>query len=187
MSLAHAVLTSLLEKPSSGYDLARRFDKSIGYFWHATHQQIYRELARMESAGWIASSVPADAGKTRKKEYRVLPAGRQELARWASQSSPPMDLRDEFMVKLRADAMLSEVDLRPELTRHLALHREKLAHYQAIKQRDFATGAVLSRHALIQHMILKKGILYEQGSIVWAQEMLDVLVQLAAPQATLNP
>ena len=45
MSLAHAVLTSLIEKSSSGYDLARRFDKSIGYFWHATHQQIYRELA----------------------------------------------------------------------------------------------------------------------------------------------
>jgi DNA-binding PadR family transcriptional regulator len=53
------VLTSLLEKASSGYDLARRFDKSIGYFWHATHQQIYRELARMEAAGWIESSVPA--------------------------------------------------------------------------------------------------------------------------------
>lgn len=180
MSLAHAVLTSLLEKPSSGYDLARRFDKSIGYFWHATHQQIYRELARMEAAGWVASSVPADAGKTRKKEYRVLPAGRQELARWAAHSSPPMDLRDELTVKLRADAVLSEVDLRPELARHLALHREKLAHYQAIEQSDFATGAVLSRHALIQHMILKKGILYEHSSIAWTLEMLTALDHLAA-------
>ncbi len=81
MSLPHAVLTSLLEKSTSGYDLARRFDKSIGYFWHASHQQIYRELARMEAAGWIAAFVPPDAGKTRKKHYRVLPAGRQELAR----------------------------------------------------------------------------------------------------------
>ena len=76
MSLAHAVLTSLIEKSSSGYDLARRFDKSIGYFWHATHQQIYRELARMEAAGWIESSSAPDAGKTRKREYRVLEAGR---------------------------------------------------------------------------------------------------------------
>ena len=180
MSLAHAVLTSLLEKPSSGYDLARRFDKSIGYFWHATHQQIYRELARMEGAGWIVSSVPADAGKTRKKEYCVLPAGRQELARWAGQASPPMDLRDEFMVKLRADAVLSEVDLRPELVRHLALHRDKLAHYQTIEQRDFVTGAVLSRHAMIHHMILKKGILYEHSSIAWTLEMLAALDTLAA-------
>lgn len=181
MSLAHAVLTSLLEKPSSGYDLARRFDKSIGYFWHATHQQIYRELARMERAGWIESSIPADAGKTRKKEYRVLPAGRTELARWAVQSAPPAELRDEFMVKLRADAVLSEVDLRPELARHLALHRDKLAHYQAIEARDFPVAGTFSRQAQIQHMILRKGILYEQSSIQWTQDMLEALELLALP------
>ena len=168
MSLAHAVLTSLLEKPSSGYELARRFDRSIGYFWRATHQQIYRELARMEASGWLASSVPADAGRTRKREYRVLAAGRRELAQWAAQPAALPDLRDEFMVKLRADAVLAEVDLRPELQRHLALHREKLAQYQAIEAR-------------IQHMILKKGILYEQGSLAWTQDMLELLARLAPP------
>jgi DNA-binding PadR family transcriptional regulator len=180
MSLAHAVLTSLIEKSSSGYDLARRFDKSIGYFWHATHQQIYRELARMEAAGWVASSVPPDAGKTRKREYRVLPAGRAELARWASETSPAMDLRDELMVKLRADAALDEVDLRDELRRHIALHKDKLAQYRAIEQRDFANVQALSRHGRIQHMILKKGILFEKGSIAWNQEMLQLLGDLSA-------
>lgn len=175
MSLAHAVLTSLIEKSSSGYELARRFDKSIGYFWHATHQQIYRELARMEAAGWIESSSAPDAGKTRKREYRVLPAGRDELARWAQAPSEPMDLRDEFMVKLRADAALGEVDLRDELRRRVALHRDKLAHYRAIEQRDFLHGKPLSREARIHHMILKKGILYEEGSIAWSEELLAML------------
>ena len=175
MSLSHAVLTSLIEKSSSGYDLARRFDKSIGYFWHATHQQIYRELARMEAAGWIESSSAPDAGKTRKREYRVLDAGRAELARWAVEPSPPMDLRDEFMVKLRADAALGEIDLRNELRRRIALHHEKLAHYREIEQRDFLDERPLSREARIHHMILKKGILYEEASIQWAQEMLEVL------------
>ena len=175
MSLSHAVLTSLLEKATSGYDLARRFDKSIGHFWHATHQQIYRELARMEAAGWIESSSAPDAGKTRKREYRVLPAGRAELVRWAHAPSPPMDLRDEFMVKLRADATLSEVDLRPELRRQIEQHQAQLAHYRAIEAHDFPPGRALSREARIQHMILKKGILYEEVSIGWAQEMLDVL------------
>ncbi|MEU0155402.1 PadR family transcriptional regulator [Micromonospora fulviviridis] len=42
MSLEHAILVSLLEQPASGYELARRFDRSIGRFWTATHQQIYR-------------------------------------------------------------------------------------------------------------------------------------------------
>jgi DNA-binding PadR family transcriptional regulator len=175
MSLAHAVLTSLLEKASSGYDLARRFDKSIGYFWHATHQQIYRELARMEAAGWIASSIPADAGNTRKKEYRVLPPGRQELARWAQEEAPPMDLRDEFMVKLRADAVLGEINLAPEVRRHVALHEERLAQYRAIEARDFPPGKPLSRGQRIQYMILRKGILYEQGEIDWGHDMLTVM------------
>ncbi|MGA7054394.1 MAG: PadR family transcriptional regulator, partial [Mycobacterium sp.] len=42
MALPHAILVSLCERDGSGYELARRFDRSIGYFWAATHQQIYR-------------------------------------------------------------------------------------------------------------------------------------------------
>lgn len=181
MSIAHAVLTSLIEKSSSGYELARRFDKSIGYFWHATHQQIYRELARMEAAGWIESSSAPDAGKTRKREYRVLPAGRAELVRWAREPSVPMDLRDEFMVKLRADAALGEIDSRDELRRRIALHQDTLDHYRTIERRDFLHGKPLSREARIHHMILKKGILYEQGSIAWDTEMLALLQESADP------
>ncbi|MCB2031198.1 MAG: PadR family transcriptional regulator [Rhodoferax sp.] len=177
MSLSHAVLTSLIEKPSSGYDLARRFDKSIGYFWHATHQQIYRELARMEEAGWVESVAAPDAGNTRKRSYRVLPAGREELVRWAREPSAPMDLRDEVTVRLRADAALGSLGLEDELHRRIALHQEKLEHYHAIEARDFPAGKVLSRSARIQHMILKKGMLFEQGSIAWTQEMLAVLAQ----------
>jgi DNA-binding PadR family transcriptional regulator len=178
MSLAHAVLTSLIEKPSSGYELARRFDKSIGYFWHATHQQIYRELARMEEKGWIVSDSAPDAGATRKREYKVLPAGRAELVRWTQEPAAPIDLRDEFIVKLRADAALDEVDLRAELRARIAQHGEKLAHYRAIEARDFARGEAMPRAARLQHLILKKGILYEEGSIAWAKEALAVLAPL---------
>jgi DNA-binding PadR family transcriptional regulator len=173
------------KKSTSGYDLARRFDKSIGYFWHATHQQIYRELARMEAAGWIEAYVPPDAGNTRKKHYRVLDAGRTELARWAQDSADPMDLRDAFTVKLRADAVLGEVDLVPELQRHLTLHEERLAQYQRFEARDFARAQPLTRAQTIQHMILKKGMLYEEGEIAWGREMLALLT--APPAATGTP
>ena len=184
MSLSHAVLTSLLEKASSGYDLARRFDKSIGYFWHATHQQIYRELARMEEAGWVESVAASDAGNTRKRSYRVLPAGRDELVRWAREPSAPMDLRDEVTVRLRADAALGPLGLEADLLRRIDQHEEKLQTYRDIEARDFPPGQVLGREARIQHMILKKGILFEQGSIAWTGEMLDVLASSPPPSAT---
>jgi len=175
MSLSHALLTSLLEKSSSGYDLARRFDKSIGFFWHATHQQIYRELGRMEAAGWIESCTAPDAGKTRKRLYRVLPLGQAELLRWAAEPCAPMDLRDEFTVRLRADAAVGPIGLAGELERRIGLHQDKLKTYREIEQRDFAGDLPLSRAARIHHMILRKGILYEEGSIQWSQQMLAVL------------
>ncbi len=93
MSLPHALLTALVEKSSSGLELSTRFDRSIGYFWHATHQQIYRELARLEEAGWV-ESLPPESGRGRKRVYRVLPAGRAELRRWAGSADQPAPLRD---------------------------------------------------------------------------------------------
>jgi DNA-binding PadR family transcriptional regulator len=181
MSLSHALLTSLLEKTSSGYDLARRFDKSIGYFWHASHQQIYRELGRMEEAQWIASSAAPDAGKTRKRIYSVLPAGRDELRRWAGEACPPMDLRDELMVRLRADAAIGPLGVDAELERHIVLHQTSLERYREIERRDFPAGLTLSRQARINHLILRKGILYEEVSMRWAQEMLAALREGSGP------
>ena len=177
MSLSHALMTSLLEKSSSGYDLARRFDKSIGFFWRATHQQIYRELARMEKAGWIASEAAPDGGRTRKKLYKVLEAGRTELQRWAREPAPLLDIRDEFMVRLRADAAIGPLGLAPELKRRLQLHRTKLAAYQAFEARDFPDHATLSREARIQHLILKTGLMYEESWVRWCEEALVVLAQ----------
>jgi DNA-binding PadR family transcriptional regulator len=175
MSLSHALMTSLLEKSSSGYDLARRFDKSIGFFWHATHQQIYRELARMEKAGWITSEAAPDGGKTRKRIYQVLDAGKSELQRWALEPAPPMDTRDELMVRLRADAVLGPLGLGDEIQRHLHLHRTKLAAYRSIELRDFPPDTAMSRERKILHMILKTGIMYEQGWVHWCEEALTVL------------
>lgn len=179
MSLAHALMTSLLEKSCSGYDLARRFDKSIGFFWSSTHQQIYRELARMEKAGWIESAAAPDGGKTRKRIYQVLDAGQQELKRWAREPAPPQDMREELMVRLRADAVLGPLGLEDELARRKLLHEEKLAGYRAIEARDFPPDRVLSREAQIQHMILKTGIMFEEGWARWSGEALDLLRKTA--------
>lgn len=183
MSLAHALLTSLLEKSSSGYDLARRFDKSIGYFWRATHQQIYRELARMEAAGWIASEAAPDGGRTRKRLYHAQEAGRAELLRWAREPAPMVEMRDELMVRLRADAAIGPIGLDVEIERRADLHAAKLAAYRAIEARDFPPDRPLSREARLQHLILKTGIMYERGWLEWSNEALAVLRETPGSEA----
>ena len=84
MALEHALLVSLTERAGSGYELARRFDKSIGFFWNATHQQIYRVLKRMEERGWVVGETVPQEGRPDKKVYTVGPSGHAELSRWIS-------------------------------------------------------------------------------------------------------
>lgn len=179
MSLQHALLTSLLESSSSGLDLANRFSRSIGNFWHATHQQIYRELARMEAAGWVVS-MPAESGRGRKRAYEATAAGRVELSRWVREQVDPKPLRDELMVRIRAEAALGTADLLPELARHLALHQAKLAHYQGIEARHFS-NRVLTRAEQIQLLVLHAGIMAEQMSISFAEQAQQIL---ALPDGT---
>lgn len=181
MSLPHALLTALVEHPCSGSELAERFDKSIGYFWHATHQQIYRELARLEEALWI-EALPAETGRGRKRQFRLLPAGRKELRRWIAEQHDPTPLRDELMVRLRAEAAIGPTGLDKEIARLMALHQEKLAVYQRIEQRDFV-GKELSRERRLQHLVLKAGILQEELSLAISKEALEILGGTSAPKS----
>ena len=99
MALEHALLVSLSERAGSGYELARRFDKSIGFFWSATHQQIYRVLKRMEERGWVTGEAIAQDGRPDKKVYTVSAAGDAELARWIAEPTDDIGpLRSELGV-----------------------------------------------------------------------------------------
>lgn len=174
MSLAHVLLTSLLEKPSTGFELARRFDRSMGFFWNATHQQIYRELNGMLKKGWI-STLEEQAANSRKKTYQVEQLGRIQLAAWIEQQSEPAQLRDDLMVRLRAEAQLGGNSILPELERHLSLHKEKLSLYQAIHTKDFDNSEPTNRVLFIHKMILELGIITESEWIKWLEQMIPQL------------
>jgi len=174
MSTPHAILIALLEKPSSGYDLARRFDRAIGYFWHATHQQIYRELGRMVEAGWVAAVEEEVAAAPRKKVYSVLPVGREEVMRWARETPLGRDDRNAFLLKLRADAVVGPLGLGDELLHLIDENRARLALYREIEQRDFSALS-LTRGQQLQYAILKAGIRTQEMWLEWAEDVVPLL------------
>ena len=174
MSLAHVLLTSLVEKPSTGIELARRFDRSMGFFWNATHQQIYRELNGMLQKGWI-STFEDESDTGRKKTYQVEQLGRVELTDWMLKQAEPAQLREEIMVRLRIEAQFGGNAILPELERHLQIHKEKLALYQVIFARDFAKDTDQDRTLFIHKMILQLGIDSEIGWIQWFEKLIPQL------------
>ncbi|WP_235738886.1 PadR family transcriptional regulator [Nocardioides alcanivorans] len=101
MALEHALLVSLAERAASGLELTRRFDASIGFFWQASHQQIYRTLRRMEADGWLTSVEVAQAKRPAKLVYDVTSSGHEELRRWLAEPTPAMPQRSDLAVKLR--------------------------------------------------------------------------------------
>jgi DNA-binding PadR family transcriptional regulator len=179
MSLPHAILTALLEKPSSGLELTRRFDKSIGYFWSATHQQIYRELGKLETEGYIRALPSQQPTRGQKKRYEVLSAGRAELARWTAASQDPKPLRDTLLLRLRAAAVVGTAGIEADLRRHLDLHRRQLAEYEEIQERDFPPGKDAPQDRL-QHLILRAGIDLETFWTGWLTHALEEFERLPA-------
>lgn len=175
MSLPHAILTALLEKPSSGLELTRRFDRSIGYFWSATHQQIYRELGRLEEAGHIRALPAPVPARGQKKEYEVLPAGRAELSDWVARSEDPKPMRSALLLRMRAAAIVGTGGLRAELERHLALHREQLEEYLAIEERDFPAERRRAEPDRLRHLVLRGGVDLERFWVEWVTAALAEL------------
>ena len=175
MSLPHAILTALLEKPSSGLELTRRFDRSIGYFWSATHQQIYRELGRLEQAGHIRALPAPVPARGQKKEYEVLPAGVEELTAWVARTEDPKPLRSALLLRMRAAAVVGASGMRDELERHLDLHRAQLEEYRAIEERDFPPARRESGPDRLRHLVLRGGIDLERFWVEWLTHALSEL------------
>lgn len=175
MALEHAILVSLLEKPGSGYELARRFERSIGYFWTATHQQIYRVLKRMESDGLLAVREVPQQGRPDKKEYSVADAGRTALSGWLHEPIEPESLRHDLAVKIRGAAFDDPAALTREVERHRQVHADRLAHYLARERRDF-TGPEAptppDAGQELQHVVLRGGIAYERMTVAWLDDVL---------------
>lgn len=181
MALPHAILVSLCEQSGSGYELTRRFDRSIGYFWSATHQQIYRTLRTMETDGWVSATVVAQQGRPDKKVYTVSDAGRAELARWIAaplgNASSAGAVPRELAVKLRGAAYGDRAALLEQVMALRAERTRLLDTYRGFEKKQFGDPAALRDSALHQYLVLRGGIRTEEGTVDWLDEVAAALDQ----------
>lgn len=177
MSLPHALLTSLLERPCSGLDLAQRFDRSIGFFWPASHQQIYRELGRLKSARWVTTTA-VEGARGRERLYKVLPAGLNALRLWVCAAEDPEPVGDGLLVRLRAAAALGpSAEVTNDVRHRLEKHRCQLMLYREIEQRDFAERK-LNRTEQLQYLVLQSGLATESSQVEFCEMALRLLETL---------
>ncbi|ATE63830.1 PadR family transcriptional regulator [Rhizorhabdus dicambivorans] len=169
MALTHAILTALSHEPLSGYDLAKEFRTSTGYFWRATRQQIYTELRRLETQDMIAGMRREQDKLPDKIIWSITPLGIEALQAWLDSPSPPASIKEELLVKMYALEYADLPKLRAQLADRRAYHLERRALFGAIEAR-IAKNEQIDRSNLGRLLGARCGVLYEQAMITWCDE-----------------
>lgn len=171
--LRFAILELLHRKPLSGYELKRRFEGSIVFFWQANHSQIYMELKRMENEGLVVGSKVTQDWRPTKKVYAVTPKGLAELERWLTVKPKLQAVKDEMTLKCFGFALISPEEADRQLIHHRKLHKGRLQLYLDTKrQLEEKHGDLLETRDPIlfwNAMCLYHSIEYERSYIDWCE------------------
>lgn len=176
MALSQAILAALIgNKPCSGYDLAKQFNSYLGFFWKATHQQIYRELAVMEKDGLVTCELVRQEERPAKKVYSVTEKGKQHLVEWIAQPSEPSPIKEDLLAKFHVGYLVPCGIILDEIERQRKLHAEKLALYREREKEYFPDKNILSTKARFRYLNLRRGITHELSWLAWFDEAIEML------------
>lgn len=176
MALGHVLMTLLQQRPATGYELTKSFDELPGNFWQASHQQVYRELARLLNEGLLSFRAMRQADRPDKKIYALTRAGRIALEAWLSEPLKLRQSNDEGLVKMLGAVQLGSDGLRQQLEQQCDAHKQRLAMYRALEREHFPDGAdAQPMFQRVAFLTLLKGIKVEQARLAWVRQSLALL------------
>jgi len=175
MALAHAIMTALLEDDLSGYELARDFETSLGFFWQASHQQIYLELRKLSDKQWLSKREVSQRGKPNKIVYGLTKAGREALAAWVYSSTRTQAGKDDLLVKLYNLDPGNTAHLAGEITARREEMMRRLYLYEKIRRRHYSDPESLPTRRKGVYLALSLGIAQGERFLAWCDEALVLL------------
>jgi DNA-binding PadR family transcriptional regulator len=93
------ILGFLMEAEMTGYDLKRRFQDPIGFFYRVSDGSLYPALKKLARDGLVRMRAER-RGKRARKVYAITPRGREHFLRLLSEPSAPLFVHDEAQVKV---------------------------------------------------------------------------------------
>ena len=184
MALKYVLLTLLNRKRSTGYEIVKSFETAVGYFWSASHQQVYRELAKLTDSELLVFAPVVQGDKPDKKVYRITASGKRELRKWIEEPIAESPGKDLLLVKLlninkaNADTLLVELD------RIAQIAAQRLEVYRTIEQMHYKPARVrkLALEDLSLYLALRKGIMSIETQMNWLDEARQSIVKTLGSQ-----
>ena len=130
MSVRYGLLALLDEAPSHGYQLKTAFERRTGGNWALNIGQVYTTIQRLERDGFVEAIDGQAAGDDDRREYRITPAGREQLASWFDNPVvPEAPARDELTIKVLLAVAAGNVDVTTLIQRQRRASVEQLQAY----------------------------------------------------------
>ncbi len=93
------ILGLLSHEELTGYEIKRRMDTTLHYFWGASYGSIYPTLNDLVKRG-LASKITVPENKRNKQIYTITSEGRDYLKHWLALPVEKDELRYETLLKL---------------------------------------------------------------------------------------
>jgi len=187
MSVRHAILGLLAQKPRHGYELRAAFEAVVGgdANWDVKPAQVYTTLDRLEEAGLVErSSDLGEGSEPSRRVYAITPQGNQVLHEWFASGATPEHQRDEFFVKLMIGLACGQADpARLIQTQRVHLYQDLHA---ATAQRD----GYDPQTEIAQILLLDKVIMYLEADLRWldiTEQRLEEVKGQPLPQPEIRP
>ncbi len=141
MSIRHALLALLSDRPKYGLQLRQDFEARTGEMWPLTVGQVYSTLQRLERDGLVhaasdAARTAQGAGATQRTDYRITATGRRQLEQWFGSPVVPEGAgRDELTIKVLLAVAASDIDVTEVLQRQRTATLGQLQAYTRRKAR----------------------------------------------------
>ncbi|HEY3022677.1 MAG TPA: PadR family transcriptional regulator [Actinomycetota bacterium] len=144
MSIGHALLGLLEDRPRYGYELKRLYDERIAGGQPVRFGQIYTTLARLRRYGLIdVAAVEAGPGPDRKL-YVITRGGVADLERWLAEPELPLAFGRKVLFTKVVLALMSGRPAAEILDAQRGVHLERMRQLTRRKRRGDLTDALAS-------------------------------------------
>ena len=95
----YVLLGLLSHEPMTGYEMKKRLDSSLRFFWGGSFGSIYPTLNQMEQEGKVTKENASSNGRE-KISYSITDIGREALKEWLKKPAEKDEIRYETLLKL---------------------------------------------------------------------------------------
>jgi DNA-binding PadR family transcriptional regulator len=99
MDVKFPILGFLMESEMTGYDLKRKFQDPVGFFYRASDGSLYPALKKLASEGLVTMRAER-RGRRARKVYAITARGRERFLAMLREPAQPLYVFDEAQVKV---------------------------------------------------------------------------------------